>query len=97
MLTLREAVKTAVTTFEDLFPENASDLRLEEIDHADPNDIWKITLLITNPDFDKELESQRGLSPAARFLGAGATIPSRKYKSIVLNSNNGELVSIKNA
>ena len=80
MLTIKEAVGTAVNKFGDLFPDEAKDVRLEEIDHAEGDNAWKITISIANPDFDKELEAQRQLTHSVFGIsrGVGDAVRTRR-------------------
>lgn len=101
MLTVKDAVKSSLAEFAEIFPaDRFQDLRLEEVSIADDNSTWKVTVSYKNPDFEQELaayrESNKNLIAALGGTGIGQ-VPTRHFKAITIAVDDGSLVSIRNA
>ena len=86
MVTVREATQRAKTYLKEAMPEIAStdDLRLEEIELDEAQQIWKITFSIPNPYPD---------SPG--FGVPGKIFGSRIAKVIALKAIDGSFLAVK--
>lgn len=98
MLPVQEAVKQSVKTFTELYPNDTfRDLRLEEVSITEDGRKWQVTLSYKNPDYGEE--SGPKYDPSKELLRmTGWTGPSpRHFKTVTLNSEDGSLLSVKNA
>ena len=86
MVSVREATQRARTYLREAMPEIAStdDLRLEEIELDEPQQLWKITFSIPNPYPDSP-----GFSVPGKFFG------NRISKVIALKATDGSFLAVK--
>jgi hypothetical protein len=93
MIDVKEAVKTASAYFLDLMAANQpSDLLLEEVELAEDEKIWNVTLSALLPEPKDELASH--FNSLAAALGQ---IPTRRrvYKLFRIDTESGKVKSMK--
>jgi hypothetical protein len=101
MLSVKDAVKSSLANFAEIFPpDRFQDLRLEEVSIANDDETWRVTVSYKNPDFEEELaayrESNKNLMAALGGNGLNQ-VPTRHFKAITISVEDGTLVSITNA
>lgn len=84
MVDLKEAVSAANKFIKDAFSEDISDLQLEEISRSDDEKFWLITM-----GFFRKRAPQHTLEALV------GTRPERVYKSIKVDSETGQAVSMQ--
>ncbi|MES0491641.1 MAG: hypothetical protein ABUK01_16715 [Leptospirales bacterium] len=88
MISLKEALEEVKKNFLDLYGENITDIRLEEIDNRDIDDSYQLTVSFLMPE--KNLPTSLGATLAV------ATRPySRLYKRVSINREDGTIINIK--
>ncbi len=100
MLEVKQAVKTSIAIFQELFPPDTfREPRLEEVNLAEDDNAWRITLSYKNPDLEDDLAAQRAESRtlAGALGGSPSRISTRHFKSITIDANDGSLIGIKSA
>ncbi len=85
MLDVKDATKTAIDYFSQVFQNGYKDLRLEEVELSDDERYWYITL-----GFDSPYQHMGALASAA--IGGR---PVREYKTIKIDGSTGKVLSIK--
>ena len=100
MLGAKEAVKTSIATFAELFAgDKYRDLRLEEIAKGQDSGSWSITVSYKNPDIEDEMRVKNiEDSGLGGMIGIKSpAVASRHYKAIIIDATDGSLVQIKSA
>ncbi|MHC4400259.1 MAG: hypothetical protein ACYTG0_11330 [Planctomycetota bacterium] len=83
MIRVKEAVANAVHFLQDVYEKQAfQDVRLEEIELSEDEDIWHVTLSFERP--------RGGPIPAALGLPG-----NREYKTMAVSSSTGDVQSMK--
>ena len=85
---VKEVVKSAIEHVNDLFnEENISNVGLEEVEFNSEIGEWKVTVGFSRPwDYPQ----------GALAVMAGNSGVKRTYKIVIVNEENGEVISIKN-
>jgi hypothetical protein len=82
MITLQEAIKTAMSFVADMF--SGSEPRLEEIETSDDGAYWHITVSL-----------YRGPAQGSFAASFGGPSDYRDYKMVTIDANNGNVKSVK--
>jgi hypothetical protein len=85
MLDVKQAAKTAVEYFSQVFQDGYQNLRLEEVELSEDEHYWYITLGFDSP--------YQHLGALASMAVAGR--PLREYKTIKIDATMGKVLSIK--
>jgi len=85
MLNVKDAARTAVEYFSQVFQNGYQNLRLEEVELSEDERYWYITL-----GFDSPSQHQEGALSTA-FTAR----PMREYKTIKIDAATGTVLSIK--
>jgi hypothetical protein len=87
MVTVKESLEQIKERFVDLFGSDVTDVRLEEVDESNKNTYYlTVSFLIPNNNISQ---------PSASALGNIMMPYTRQYKNVVVNKNNGSIISIK--
>ena len=83
---VKEAVKSAITCIRELFEsEKPSNIGLEEVNFNENEKVWEVTI-----GFSRSWDYPRGI-----IAGLQEPLPKRQYKVVKIDSNTGEVKSIK--
>jgi hypothetical protein len=91
IMTVKEAVKTAITYTKDLFSdESIMNLGLEEVDFDEKTNEWKVTVGFSRPWNAKK----QNLTPVSILLPENSL--DRVYKMVNIDADTSKVKSIKN-
>jgi hypothetical protein len=86
MLTVKESLEQIKGQFLDIFGSDVTDIRLEEINESDKNEYYfTVSFLIPN----------KNISPAITEMFGDINPYIRQYKNVIVNKENGKIVSMK--
>lgn len=88
MISLKEALDEVKKNFVELYGEDITDIRLEEIDNRDLDNTYQLTVSFLMPEKNPPTGLAATLAVATRPF-------SRLYKKVSLNKENGTINNIK--
>lgn len=96
MVAIKEAVKTAEQTLEELL-ENSSAVQLEEILISEDEKYWLVTLSYLSPHAEAEFAPKSLLQEEIRAIRDGKQSPRllRKYKTFEIDRSTGDFHQMK--
>jgi len=85
MITVKEAVKAAMTSVADVFSgQSPIGLRVEEVDCSEDDTTWHVTVSFVP-----------GALPGAAAASMGFSSEGREYKTVTLRASDGKVQSLK--
>jgi hypothetical protein len=87
MISVKESIEKIKREFLDLFGPDVTDIRLEEINESNSNEYYlTVSFLVPNKNMSSMVTST---------LGSIVNPYIREYKNVVVNKENGNIISIK--